>query len=63
MFKLPVLTFFPFFDFELANRPPTIFSFLTTLFTALLNGANHAGENENEAKKKIIEKIKKTCFQ
>jgi hypothetical protein len=52
MFKLPVLTFFPFFDFELANSPPTIFSFLTTFFTALLNGANHAGENENEAKKK-----------
>ena len=38
--RLPDLSFFPlFFDFELAKSPPTIFSFLTTLFTALLKGA------------------------
>jgi hypothetical protein len=32
----------PFFlALVLASNPPTIFSFLTTFFTALLNGAEH----------------------
>jgi hypothetical protein len=31
-----------FFAFDPAKSPPTIFSFLTTFFTALLKGAEHA---------------------